>query len=56
MVQPDRPKNDNIIQSVRFACWINTGTHTHTHTHTFKIYNIFVFLLFHGKTFFVNVP
>ena len=29
MVEPDRP-HDNIIQRMRFACWITKATDTHS--------------------------
>jgi hypothetical protein len=40
MVQPDRPKYDNIIHSMHFACWITKATEA-------KEYVIFVLLLVH---------
>ena len=38
----EQATDDNIIRSMRFACWIPKVTQTHTHTHTYPECVIFI--------------
>jgi len=51
--------DDNTIQSMRFAYWINKTRHTHTHTHTHThiyTHKIQYLLLFRCNNGYANAP